>query len=111
MSIRYKQCYDEATNGFDEIYTREKGVNRDDRVHGSLLVLNELLRCSNAEWERSYEELMDRVQYQQGQQASVSLFQNIAVVINHWHSSWVGYSVTKAVVYSSCGTGILSTAV
>jgi FKBP12-rapamycin complex-associated protein len=70
--IRYKQCYDEATNGFDEIYTREKGVNRDDRVHGSLLVLNELLRCSNAEWERSYEELIDQVQYQQGQQASVS---------------------------------------
>ncbi|PNF25178.1 Serine/threonine-protein kinase mTOR, partial [Cryptotermes secundus] len=66
----YKQCYDEATSGFDEIYTREKGVSRDDRVHGSLLVLNELLRCSNAEWERSYEELMDRVQYQQGQQAS-----------------------------------------
>jgi FKBP12-rapamycin complex-associated protein len=69
---RYKQCYDESTNGFDEVYTREKGVNRDDRVHGSLLVLNELLRCSNAEWERSYEELMDRVQYQQGQQANVS---------------------------------------
>ncbi|PSN34470.1 Serine/threonine-protein kinase mTOR [Blattella germanica] len=33
----YKQCYDEATNGFDEIFTREKGVNREDRVHGSLL--------------------------------------------------------------------------
>lgn len=72
---RYKQCYDESTNGFDEVYTREKGVNRDDRVHGSLLVLNELLRCSNAEWERSYEELMDRVQYQQGQQANVSSVQ------------------------------------
>jgi hypothetical protein len=60
----------DATNGFDEIHTREKGVNCDDRVYGSLLVFTELLRCSNAEWERSYEDLMDRVQYQQ---ASVSL--------------------------------------
>jgi hypothetical protein len=79
---RYKQCYDESTNGFDEVYTREKGVNRDDRVHGSLLVLNELLRCSNAEWERSYEELMDRVQYQQGQQANVS-FCAVANILSH----------------------------
>mgnify|MGYP003623279297 CR=1 FL=1 len=71
---RYKQCYDEATNGFDEIFTREKGVNREDRVHGSLLVLNELLRCSNAEYERNFEQLMERVQYQPGQQASVSEF-------------------------------------
>ncbi|KAJ9575042.1 hypothetical protein L9F63_007777, partial [Diploptera punctata] len=65
----YKQCYDEATNGFDEIFTREKGVNREDRVHGSLLVLNELLRSSNADWERNYEQLMSKVQYQQGQQS------------------------------------------
>lgn len=27
---------------------------RDDRAHGSLLILNELLRCSNAPWERKY---------------------------------------------------------
>ncbi|XP_054269929.1 serine/threonine-protein kinase mTOR-like [Macrosteles quadrilineatus] len=59
----YKQCYDEAKNGFDDTLIREKGVNRDDRVHGSLLVLNELMRCSNAQWERSYEDLMQRLQY------------------------------------------------
>ncbi|XP_046989267.1 serine/threonine-protein kinase mTOR isoform X1 [Schistocerca americana] len=57
----YKQCYDEAITGFEDIYTREKGVNRDDRIHGSLLVLNELLRCSNAEWERNYEGLMEKI--------------------------------------------------
>ncbi|KAG8279049.1 hypothetical protein J6590_008067 [Homalodisca vitripennis] len=58
----YKQCYDEASNGFDDTFTKEKGVNRDDRVHGSLLVLNELMRCSNAQWERSYEDLMQKLQ-------------------------------------------------
>lgn len=48
----YKQCYDEIVTGFEEIYTRERGVNRDDRIHGSLLILNELLRCSNIQWEK-----------------------------------------------------------
>uniref|UniRef100_A0A224XHF0 Serine/threonine-protein kinase TOR n=1 Tax=Panstrongylus lignarius TaxID=156445 RepID=A0A224XHF0_9HEMI len=50
----YKQCYEEAKSGFEEIYSRERGVNRDDRIHGSLLVLNELLRCSNTEWEHKF---------------------------------------------------------
>lgn len=59
---RYKQCYDESSNGFDDTFIREKGVNRDDRVHGSLLVLNELMRCSNAQWERLYEDLMQKLQ-------------------------------------------------
>lgn len=45
----YKQCYDEALKGFED--SREKGVNKEDRVHGSLLILNELLRCSNVEGE------------------------------------------------------------
>ncbi|XP_014254034.1 serine/threonine-protein kinase mTOR [Cimex lectularius] len=49
----YKQCYEEAKMGFDEVYSREK-VNRDDKIHGSLLVLNELLRCSNTEWEHIF---------------------------------------------------------
>lgn len=44
-------------SGFDEGNLREKGVNRDDRIHGSLLVLNELLRCSNAEWEHKFNEV------------------------------------------------------
>lgn len=54
----YKQCYDEAKIGLDEGLVREKGYNRDDRVHGSLLVLNELLRCANVRWERQQEELL-----------------------------------------------------
>lgn len=60
----YRQCYDEAEKGFDEIPPREKGINRDDRVHGSLLVINELLRCSNAEGERIRHELEDITQQQ-----------------------------------------------
>lgn len=55
-SLRYRLCFEEAMSGFDEMFTREKGVNREDRIHGSLLVLNELLRVSNASWERTYED-------------------------------------------------------
>ncbi|XP_066601544.1 serine/threonine-protein kinase mTOR [Prorops nasuta] len=57
----YKQCYDEIVSGFEEVYTKEKGVNRDDRIHGCLLVLNELLRCSNVQWEKNYEALAERL--------------------------------------------------
>lgn len=61
----YKQCYDEVLHGFEE-GAREKGVNRDDRVHGSLLVLNELLRCSYIEnVEKVRQELDDIIQQQQ----------------------------------------------
>ncbi|XP_071445181.1 serine/threonine-protein kinase mTOR [Hetaerina americana] len=58
----YKQCYDEARSGFEEPYTGGRSINKDDRIHGSFLVLNELLRCSNAEWEQQYEELKARLQ-------------------------------------------------
>lgn len=57
----YKQCYDEIVTGFEDPYSREKGYNREDRVHGSLLVLNELLRCSNVQWEKTYEDLTERL--------------------------------------------------
>lgn len=50
----YKQCYDEAIICFGEVPSKEKGVTKDDRVHGALIVLNEILRCSNAVWERKY---------------------------------------------------------
>ena len=36
---------------FDEALGREHRMNRDDWAHGSLLVVNELLRCSNVEGE------------------------------------------------------------
>ena len=47
----YKQCYEEAKLGFTDT-NNVKGLTREDRVHGSLLVLNELLRCANSDWER-----------------------------------------------------------
>jgi len=53
----YKECYDEAKLAFNETNVREKGVTREDRIHGSLLVLNELLRISNNEWERTFTDL------------------------------------------------------
>ncbi|KAI5755082.1 hypothetical protein M8J77_013919 [Diaphorina citri] len=58
----YRLCFEEAMSGLDEVFSREKGVNREDRIHGSLLVLNELLRVSNVTWERTYEDLMNRLQ-------------------------------------------------
>nr|WIM49540.1 HIF1a pathway protein [Daphnia magna] len=53
----YKQCFDEAQQGFEEPLAKDKGLTKDDRAHGSLLVLQELLRCSNAEGERLLAEL------------------------------------------------------
>ncbi|GAB6019044.1 hypothetical protein CHUAL_000671 [Chamberlinius hualienensis] len=61
----YKQCYDEAMLGFEEQAVREKGVAREDRVHGALLVLNELLKCSNNNSiEKIRQELEDVMQQQ-----------------------------------------------
>lgn len=50
----YKQCFDEAMICFAEGPSKERGYTREDRVHGALIVLNEILRCSNAAWERKY---------------------------------------------------------
>uniref|UniRef100_T1ISC3 Serine/threonine-protein kinase TOR n=1 Tax=Strigamia maritima TaxID=126957 RepID=T1ISC3_STRMM len=66
----YKLCYDEAEQGFEDITPREKGVNRDDRIHGSLILINELLRCSSAEGERLRQELHETAQQQQNHDQS-----------------------------------------
>ncbi|XP_023161122.1 serine/threonine-protein kinase Tor [Drosophila hydei] len=53
----YKICYEEASNSFntDVLPGKEqKGMTRDDRIHGGLIVFNELFRCANANWERRY---------------------------------------------------------
>lgn len=50
----YRQCYDDAIASFGEVPARDKGVTRDDRIHGGLIVLNEILRCSNVSWERRH---------------------------------------------------------
>lgn len=61
----YKLCFDEAKTGFSgelgNLSSKERGITKDDRCHGSLLVLNELLRCSNAEWERAFFELREKL--------------------------------------------------
>ncbi|CAL1276558.1 unnamed protein product [Larinioides sclopetarius] len=59
----YKAIYEVAVKGFNEA-VKEKGVTRDDKIHGSLLVINELLRCSNVEGEMIRQELEDIIQQQ-----------------------------------------------
>lgn len=68
---RYKQCYEEVMNGLDDLMNKEKGIARDDKIHGSLLVLNELLRVSNVNWERQNDSLMQRLQWDQSQTNAV----------------------------------------
>lgn len=69
----YKQCYDEAISCFGEIPAKEKG-GKDDRVHGALIVLNEILRCSNAVWERKYMALKRLQPEQRGHDDSSTVF-------------------------------------
>ncbi|CAH0563403.1 unnamed protein product [Brassicogethes aeneus] len=55
-TLWYKQCYEES----GKLLTVDRGEKvRDERVHGSLLILNELLRFSNAQWERKYTQLLE----------------------------------------------------
>lgn len=61
----YSQCYEEAMSSFSDQIVRERGLNRDEHVHGALLILNELLRCSNAAWERKYTTLMQKLDSEQ----------------------------------------------
>nr|NP_524891.1 mechanistic target of rapamycin, isoform A [Drosophila melanogaster]Q9VK45.1 RecName: Full=Serine/threonine-protein kinase mTor; AltName: Full=Target of rapamycin; AltName: Full=mechanistic Target of rapamycin [Drosophila melanogaster]AAF53237.1 mechanistic target of rapamycin, isoform A [Drosophila melanogaster]CCB63099.1 target for rapamycin [Drosophila melanogaster]CCB63100.1 target for rapamycin [Drosophila melanogaster]CCB63101.1 target for rapamycin [Drosophila melanogaster]CCB63102. len=56
----YRICYDEANGSFNADLGSskdQKGVTRDDRIHGGLVVFNELFRCANATWERRYTSL------------------------------------------------------
>jgi FKBP12-rapamycin complex-associated protein len=58
----YSQIYDQAKHGFEDTTgTKEKGImlTREDKVHGSLLLINELLRISCFEGERHRQELED----------------------------------------------------
>lgn len=49
----YNTCFTEAMAGFDEkVPSQKEKLSRDDRVHGALLIINELLRCSNTEGEK-----------------------------------------------------------
>ncbi|ESO95689.1 hypothetical protein LOTGIDRAFT_214800 [Lottia gigantea] len=53
----YKQCFDEALKVADDVTLREHKMTRDDWMHGSLLIINELLRCSNVEGEKARVEM------------------------------------------------------
>ncbi|KAH8412631.1 hypothetical protein KR009_003909 [Drosophila setifemur] len=56
----YRICFDEARSSFSAdlaVGKEQKGVTRDDRIHGGLIVFNELFRCANATWERRYTSL------------------------------------------------------
>ncbi|XP_039478905.1 serine/threonine-protein kinase Tor [Drosophila santomea] len=56
----YRICFDEANGSFNADLAAgkdQKGVTRDDRIHGGLIVFNELFRCANATWERRYSSL------------------------------------------------------
>lgn len=55
VCVAKQQTFEEAEKGFDETLAKEKGMNRDDRVHGALLILNELVRISSMEGEVSSE--------------------------------------------------------
>ncbi|CAG9112211.1 unnamed protein product [Plutella xylostella] len=54
----YRQCYEEAMVSFEDVPIKPKGTTVEDKIHGGLLILNELLRCSNAVWETRYSTLM-----------------------------------------------------
>ncbi|KAL8588022.1 hypothetical protein ACOMHN_026139 [Nucella lapillus] len=55
----YKQCFDRAEEQIDEGQLKERRMTKDEWVHGSLLIINELLRCSNMEGERLRQEIED----------------------------------------------------
>lgn len=73
--VWYKTCYTAVTDGLpkldaslnDSQYTnrspaaRALSIQRDDRIHGSLLVLAELLRCSNGVWERANSHIEENI--------------------------------------------------
>lgn len=56
----YRTCYEKMMKGFDVLFIpteKDKYLTRDDCISGGLMVLNELLRCSNASWEKKYTQL------------------------------------------------------
>ncbi|XP_033096355.1 serine/threonine-protein kinase mTOR-like [Anneissia japonica] len=60
----YKQTYEEAERGFQDMSAKEKGLTRDDKLHGSLLIINELIRHSSNDGERMRQEMEELSQHQ-----------------------------------------------
>ncbi|KPJ18652.1 Serine/threonine-protein kinase mTOR [Papilio machaon] len=78
----YLQCYEEAMVSFEDIPFKEKGITKEDKVHGGLLILNELLRCSNAEWEKKYTHLMQSLDTQR----DITVSDDIIFISSKLHS-------------------------
>lgn len=78
----YMQCYEDATLTFEDIPMKEKGMSKEDRIQGGILILNELLRCSNAVWERKYSHLMQSL----NPQKDITLSEDIIFISMKLHS-------------------------
>ncbi|KPJ18654.1 Target of rapamycin [Papilio machaon] len=78
----YSECYEEAMTSFSDNTIRERGLSRDEHVHGALLILNELLRCSNAAWEKKYTMLMQKLDTEQ------DVSDEMLSLSSKMHSSW-----------------------
>lgn len=97
----YKSCFEEACKGLDDssfaqgANAKDK-ITRDDRSHGSLLVMNELLRCSNVEGEKIRQEVEETIQ----QSAHESSYQSRYQVLREWSSTAFAKSL-RAFHYSS----------
>ncbi|XP_050677035.1 serine/threonine-protein kinase Tor-like [Leptidea sinapis] len=70
----YIQCYEEAMSSFCDHNARDRGLSRDDNVHGALLIINELLRCANSSWEKEYTSLMQKLDAGQDTSDEMSSF-------------------------------------
>ncbi|XP_045451535.1 serine/threonine-protein kinase Tor-like [Melitaea cinxia] len=70
----YIQCYEEAMTSFTDSVARERVLSRDDHVHGALIIFNELLRSSNANWEKTYTMLMQKLDSEQEISEEISNF-------------------------------------
>ncbi len=64
----YNLCYQEALQGLKQYEggggtqaQGDKRVTREDRVHGAIMVMLELMRCSNSEWERTNQEIEENI--------------------------------------------------
>ncbi|PVD35573.1 hypothetical protein C0Q70_02536 [Pomacea canaliculata] len=70
-SLWYKQCFDKSQEQQDDSQLKERKMTKDDWIHGSLLIVNELLRFSNAEGEKIRQEI-EEVSAQQSQHDRIS---------------------------------------
>lgn len=62
---RFEQCYREVMDGLDDSTNMEIGDDSHFKIHGSLLVLNELLAVSNTKWENLNGLFMRKFQWEQ----------------------------------------------